>query len=188
MKVQENGSWLSSLENFHYEMREKRDAVMLHLWTDETTLVRRIIRIETEQPGRLALQVRRFGRERPDTLEFSSWERDPNPARLRRDQFRSRFAEMLSRQFPDESVSSLITAPDLEHSLSGNYVRGVTSAGHDPIALIAAAPEEAAATYDAILTFGLLWFDHLLRRKSAPGPGLSVSSCLKAPLASYRTA
>jgi hypothetical protein len=167
VKVQENGAWLASLEYFRYELREKGHAVVLHLWTDESTLVRRVVQIETDEPGKLKLQVRRFGRERPDTLEFSFWEHEPDLAQLRREQFRSRFGEMLSRYFPDESVSSLITAPDLEHSLSGNYVRGITSARRNRIAVMAAAPGESAATYDALLTFGLLWLDHLRLRKSS---------------------
>src|SRR2546421_2920106 len=33
-----------------------------------------------------------------------------------------------SQKFPDETISSLTSAPDLEHSLSGNYVRGIIMA------------------------------------------------------------
>jgi len=32
VKIQENGSWLASLEDFHYEVREKAGAILLHLW------------------------------------------------------------------------------------------------------------------------------------------------------------
>ena len=43
VKVQENGSWVASLENFQYELREKAGAVVLHLWSSESTLVRRVV-------------------------------------------------------------------------------------------------------------------------------------------------
>jgi len=166
VKVQENGSWLASLENFHYELREKAGAVLLHLWSQESTLVRRVMGIDADAPGRLALEVARFGRTRPDRLEFLCCEREPDRGRLRRAQFRARFGEMLARQFPDETVSSLTAAADLEHSLSGNYVRGTTRAGNRAVAVMAAAPGESPATYDALLTFGLLWLDHARQRKS----------------------
>lgn len=35
VKVQENGSWLASLEDFRYEVREKAGAILLHLWSSE---------------------------------------------------------------------------------------------------------------------------------------------------------
>jgi hypothetical protein len=172
VKVQENGSWLASLEDFHYEVREKAGAILLHLWSQEGTLVRRVIGIEADESGRLALKVTRFGRTRPDQLEFVCRERDPETGQLRRQQFRARFREMLAQGFPDETVSSLTSAPDLEHSLSGNYVRGMSMAHNRGMAIMAAAPGESPATYDALLTFGLLWLDrsrHLKSRKSVGG-------------------
>jgi hypothetical protein len=118
VKVQENGSWLAPLENFQYEVREKAGATVLHLWTQEGTLVRGVIAIDVNDDDRLALQVKRFGRTRLDHLEFVCREREPETGPLRRQQFRARFSEVLAQQFPDETVSSLTSAPDLEHSLS----------------------------------------------------------------------
>lgn len=166
VKVQENGSWLASLEDFQYEVREKAGAILLHLWSPEGTLVRRVIGIKSDEGGRLALHVTRFGRTRPDQLELVCWEREPETGQLRREQFRTRFAEMLAQLFPDETVSSLTSAPDLEHSLSGNYVRGISTARNRATAIMAAAPGESSATYDALLTFGLLWLDRSRYRKS----------------------
>jgi len=165
VKVQENGSWLASLEDFQYEVREKAGATLLHLWSAEGTLVRRVIGIDADEDGRLALRVTRFGRTRADQLEFVYRERDPERAELRRAQFRSKFGEMLDRQFPDETVASLTSAPDLQHSLSGNYVRGIATAPKRGMAIMAAAEGESVATYDALLTFGLLWLDRVRHRK-----------------------
>lgn len=166
VKVQENGSWVASLENFQYELREKAGAIVLHLWSAESTLVRRVVGIDSDASGGLALKVTRFGRARPARLEFLSCEREPHRGLMRREQFRSRFREMLAQQYPDETVSSLTSAADLEHSLSGNYVRGLTVAGNHGAAIMAAAPGETPATYDALLTFGLLWLDHVRQRQS----------------------
>jgi hypothetical protein len=46
VKVQENGSWLAPIENFQYDVHEKAGATVLHLWTQEGTLVRRAIAID----------------------------------------------------------------------------------------------------------------------------------------------
>jgi hypothetical protein len=166
VKVRENGSWLASLEDFQYEVREKAGAILLHLWSPEGALVRRVISINADESGRLALKVTRFGRTRPDQLELVCWEREPETGQLRREQFCTRFGEMLAQQFPDETVSSLTSAPDLEHSLSGNYVRGISTARNRATAIMAAALGESSATYDALLTFGLLWLDRSRYRKS----------------------
>jgi hypothetical protein len=166
VKVRENGSWLASLEDFQYEVREKSGAILLHLWSSKTTFVRRVSAIKADEAGRLKLSVTRFGRTRPDKLEFICTERNPEAGPLRREQFRTRFAEMLAQHFPDETISSLTSAPDLEHSLSGNYVRGTTTARNRGTAVMAAAPGESSATYDALLTFGLLWLDRARSRKS----------------------
>ena len=167
VKVLENGSWLAPFENFQYEVREKAGATVLHLWTQESTLVCSVIAIDANEDDRLALQVKRFGRNRPDQLEFVCREREPETGHLRREKFRARLSEMLAQQFPDETVSSLTSAPDLEHSLSGNYVRGITISRNRAAAVMAAAPGESAATYDALLTFGLIWLDRSRYRKSA---------------------
>lgn len=165
VKVQEHGSWLASLEDFQYEVREKAGATVLHLWSSESSLVRRVLRIDAEEDGRLALEVTRFGRSRPDRLEFICADRAPERGHLRREQFRARFSEMLAQQFPDETISSLTSAPDLEHSLSGSYVRGISASRNQGMAIMAAAEAESSATYDALLTFGLLWLDHSRHRK-----------------------
>jgi hypothetical protein len=159
VEVQENGSWLAALEGFRYEVRQKGDAVLLHLWSEESNLVRRVLRVTAEASGRLGLEVARFGRTRSGSLEFVSAGRERDPGQIRREQFRARCGEILGHQFPDERISSLTCAADLEHSLSGNYVRGVLTSGTRAWAVLAAAPRESAATYDALLTFGILWLD-----------------------------
>jgi hypothetical protein len=166
VEVRENGSWLASFEDFEYEVREKAGATLLHLWSSEGTVVRRVSAIETDEDGRLALKVARFGRARADQLEFVRGDREPDTGRLRREQFRARLQEMLAGHFPDETISALTSAPDLEHSLSGNYVRGIALCRSGAVAIMAAAPGESSSTYDGLLTFGLIWFNRTRSRKS----------------------
>jgi hypothetical protein len=122
VEVRENGSWLAALEGFGYEVRRQNEAALLHLWSDQRNQVRRVTRIVAEEPQRLTLVVARFGRARPARLEFLAARKRPAAARLTREQFRLHFQDLLAWQFPDDTIASLTTAADLEHSLSGSYV------------------------------------------------------------------
>jgi hypothetical protein len=159
VEVRENGAWLAALEGFSYEVRAQNGASLLHLWSGQRNQVRRVTRIVADEPQRLALEVARLGRSRPMRLEFLTARKRPPLTRLTREQFRIRFQDLLSQRFPDATVSGLTVAPDLEHSLSGNYVRGLLRFGASSWAVLGAAPEEAAAVYDGMLTFGLIWLD-----------------------------
>jgi hypothetical protein len=172
VEVRENNGWLANCEDFQYEVRQQGQVMLLHLWSAESNLVRRLLRIEEEATDRLTLEVARFGRARPDRLEFIVTPKTPARGRILREQFCARFRELLARQFPDGALASLTTAADLEHSLSGNYARGLLREGSRDWAVLGAAPGETAGTYDGVLTFGLLWLDRarqLARGKPVAG-------------------
>jgi hypothetical protein len=155
VEVRENGAWLAAVEDFRYELRRQGDVLLLHLWSAESNVVRRVLRIEESGPDSLALEVARFSRPRPDRLEFVSATAGRPSGRVFREQFCARFRDLLARQFPDDKLASLTAAADLKHSLSGNYPRGILRADSRGWAVLGAAPGESAATYDGLLTFGL---------------------------------
>ncbi len=132
---------------------------MLQLWSEEANLVRQVISLREETSDRLMLDVRRFGKAQPISLEFVRRDSARAPERLTREKFRARLEPILMDQFPDETVESLTAAPDLEHSFSGNFTRGVMARGGQQRAVLAAAPGELPATLDGAVTFGLLWLD-----------------------------
>lgn len=173
VEVRENGAWLAALEGFNYEVRQQDEAALLHLWSQQRNQVRRVTRIVCEDPERLALEVARLGRARPARMEFLAARRKPAAGRVTREQFRVRFREMLAQQFPDETILSLTAASDLEHSLSGTYVRGLLRAASGTWAVLGAAPAESAAVYDGLLTFAIIWLD-LARQSSRAGPVLGL--------------
>ena len=172
VEVRENGAWLATAEDFRYELRQQGDVLLLHLWSAERNVVRRVLRIDEGGPGCLALEVARFSRPRPDRLEFISAPASRAPGRILREQFCARFRDLLARQFPDDELVSVTAAADLKHSLSGNYARGILRADSSAWAVLGAAPGENAATCDGLLTFGLLWLSRarqLARGKSIAG-------------------
>jgi hypothetical protein len=159
VEVRENGVRLASLADFQYEVRAQGRGTLLHLWSEGQTLARRVLRIAEQSSSLLLLEVERFGRSKPDRLEFASGTARP-AKQLTREKFRERFAEFLRDQFPDDEIVSLSTSADLEHSLSTRYTRGLLRSQGVYWAVLAAAPGESAAAIDDMMTFGLIWLSH----------------------------
>lgn len=171
VEVRENGEWLAALDGMQYEIRGRPNVTLLHLWSSQQNLVRRVIRLAEHSRQSVVVEVERFGG-RQARLQFLTAGTAPPAKRLVREQFRARLRQLLADCFPDETVDSLTSTPDLHHSLSGSYARGVMHAGMQAWALLAAGPDEDAATIDGILTFGLIWLQRVrerARRKSIQG-------------------
>jgi hypothetical protein len=163
VEVRENGVRLASLSRFQYEIRVQGRGTLLHLWSEERTLARRVLRISEQAPALLQLEVEHFGRNKPDRLEFAvSGERAT--AQVTREKFLERFTEMLREQFPDEEIVSLSTSADLKNSLSSRYSRGLVKTREGHWAVLAAPHCTNAAAIDDMLTFGLLWLENARTR------------------------
>lgn len=161
VEVHEDGEWLASLAGFRSEIRSQGKQTLIHLWSPETSFVRRILRVSACDTNHIQLEVQRFGLGKPARLEFLGTSRPRTPARIGREQFKARFSRMLAEHFPDARVESLTTAADLKQSFSALYTRGVVAEGRSSWAVMAAAPAENSTTFDGILSFGLLWLDWL---------------------------
>ena len=163
IEIRENGGRLAPLAGLSWEVRGAAAKPLLHLWSENYNLTRRVLAITDHSEGRLALAVERFGRSKPDRLEFIRLEFERAARDLSREAFGSFLRRLLTEQFPDESIESLSVASDLEHSLSGNYVRGLLRRGSCLLAFLAVPDGESAATMEGSLTFALLWLDHARR-------------------------
>jgi hypothetical protein len=159
VQVRENGTGLAGLEGLQYEVREKGGSILLHLWSAERNVVRRVISIALDAPTSIEVEVARLGQSDTQRFAILLEQVKPPPGRIAREQFRWRFQEMLAQQFPDDKLASLTTSADLKRSLSGSYARGLLRVGPYAWAILGAAPDETAATYDGVLTAGLLWLD-----------------------------
>ncbi len=163
-EVYDGAKPMPHLAGFEFEVQQRGNEVLLHLWTGEGTLVRRVVRIEQETGDSLELQVHRFGRRQPGKLRLVRRDRTGPPGRLSRDKYRAWLMHFLVEKFPDESVETLTSAADLEHSFSGCYVRGLTAKGTQAWAVMGASSAESPAVCDGILSFGLLWLDWVRRQ------------------------
>jgi hypothetical protein len=168
VEVHEDGQWLAELSGLHCEIRREGKQPLVHLWSDDRNLVRRILRVAEHSPDHVVFEVRRFGANRPARLEFIAAEGPRRKSRVSVEKFRARLARILAENFPDARVDSLSGSPDLEHSFSGLFARGIMSEGRRAWAILAAPPGSNTNAVDGILTFGLLWLewarDHSERR------------------------
>ena len=159
VEVRENGGRVAPMAGLSWEVRGAAEKPLLHLWSAEYNLTRRVLAITDHSEQRLILAVERFGRSKPDRLEFVRMNFDRSARDLTRHAFSEQLRRILAEQFPDDIVESLIIAADLEHSLSGNYVRGILRRGSAHWAVLAVADSESADTVENSLTFALLWLE-----------------------------
>jgi hypothetical protein len=159
VEVRENGSRLASLTVLSWEVRSMGEKPLLHLWSEQHNLTRRVLAITDHSDERLAFAVERFGRSKPGRLEFVRTSFERSARQLSREEFCSHLSRILAEQFPDESLESLVISPDLEHSLSGNYARGLLRRGSVRTAVLGVREGDSSDDVENSLTFALLWLD-----------------------------
>ena len=159
VEVRENGGRVAPFTGLSWEIRGAAEKPLLHLWSDSYNLTRRVLAITDQSEQRLTLAVERFGRAKPDRLEFIRLEFERTQRDLSREAFCEFLRPLLAEQFPDETVESLTASPDLEHSISGSYARGLLRRGSNFVALLAVPDGESPAAAESSLTFALLWLD-----------------------------
>jgi hypothetical protein len=76
---------LAPLSKLSWEVRGPDDKPLLHIWSEQYNLTRRVIAITDHSDARLVLAVERFGRSRPDRLEFVRIDFERSARELSRD-------------------------------------------------------------------------------------------------------
>ena len=159
VEVRENGGRVAVFAGLSWEVRGAAQKPLLHLWSEQYNFTRRVLAITDQSDQRLALAVERFGRAKPDRLEFVRMDFERCARDISREESCARLSRILSEQFPDESLESLTISPDLEHSLSGNYARGLLRSGSAHWAVLGVLDAESQESAENCLTFALLWLD-----------------------------
>jgi hypothetical protein len=158
--VLENGAVVFDLAQAKYSVSGEFNKCLLHLWSAERNIVRRVLDVEIKHET-LRLAVQRLGQARPTKLEICR-ERDrrtPTARRTARLAYRRTLQRVLERRFPAYTVAQLSTAVDLERSFGPIYARGLLRQGQSAYAVLGVNEKETQASVDASLTFGILWLD-----------------------------
>jgi hypothetical protein len=149
-------------ENFVLDQRGSR--LTLQAWDRTRNLTRRVTDVRAAAAGRLELTVERFARRQGqlfllDLVRRAGADLGRRSTRL---VFRERFRLFLRRQFPEWNLAELSAEPNLEFSLSPAFPRALVRSGQHGWAAIGCPPESDPA---AVVSFGLIWLDHLRRRE-----------------------
>jgi hypothetical protein len=164
IEIHEDGAFQAELSPPQWELRQQGRNLVIHIWSGARNLARRVTNLLEAGPDAVVLEVSQFGRSRPGKLEFRRREFARAAGRMSREKFRAWFGRLLREKFPDARVESLTASPDLKHSLSGLYPRGLMVEAGRTWAFLGASPSESAAAIDGALAFGLLWLDYQRRR------------------------
>ena len=165
--VVEDGAVIFDLREARYSISGERGRCLLHLWSDERNIVRRVLEIE-QKNGCMNLTVQRFGQARQQKLEIlrDRDRRTPSARKVARTQYQKLLERALIRSFPDWRVENLTSAMDLERSFSPVYTRGLIRRGNTAFAVLGVNEQELQSAIDGSLTFGLLWLEHCRTREA----------------------
>ena len=167
--VIEDGQVAFDLGDAKYSISSDHGKCVLHLWSHERNIVRRVTDSEVKN-GVLRLAVQKFGQTRPHMLEICG-ERDqrtPSAKKNSRTAYQRLLHRVLARNYPSFKLdhNRLTSAMDLEHSFGPAYSRGLIRKGLSAFAVLGVNAHETQASIDAALTFALLWLD-LCRERNA---------------------
>ncbi len=159
IEIQESGGKITTRTPLSWEVRGESDKPLLHVWSENCNLTRRVLAIVDHSEDRLSLAVERFGRTKPERLEMVRAIRTRTIRQLSREEFCEQLRRILAQQFPDETLERLTIGADLEHSLSGMYARGVSRRGMASVAFLAVPEGESQDALTSCLTYALLWLN-----------------------------
>jgi hypothetical protein len=158
--VIEEGTVLFDLAEAKYSISGEHNKCLLHLWSQERNIVRRVLEVESKGET-LRVVVQRMGQTRPTKLDICR-ERDrrtPSAKRAVRVTYLRRLERVMKRGFPDLTLAQLSTSMDLEKSFGPIYARGLLKRGQSAFAVLGVNSQELQSSIDAALTFGILWLD-----------------------------
>src|SRR5271169_2015176 len=172
VEIRENSSRLTPSSPLSWEVRGASEKPLLHLWSENCNVTRRVLAITGVAEDRLALAVERFGHGKPERLEIVRLEVAIGARQLSRENFCEQLRRILAEQFPDEILERISVAPDLEHTLSRIYTRGILRHGSSQTAFLAVSEGESQDALESSLTYALLWLERA--RQSAKRASLGA--------------
>lgn len=158
--VVEDGTVSFDLSSARYSISGEHNKCLLHLWSAERNVVRRVLDAEAKN-GVLRLAVQRMGQTRSSKLEIcrDRDRRTPSTRRAARMAYQAKLRRVLEARFYGTTLTQLTTSMKLDRSFSPVYARGLMKKGQSAIAILGVNEQETQASVDAALTFGILWLD-----------------------------
>lgn len=161
----EDGQPIFDLSCSRLSLNTERSKCLLHVWSEERNIVRRILEAERKN-GVLRLKVQKFGAPKPHTVELVSDrdQRSPSAKRAQRTAYQRLLTRILAREFPGATIEKLSTAADLERSFGPVHARGLVKKGSTATAVIGVNAAEDQTSVDSLLTTAILWLHECRER------------------------
>jgi len=150
----------------------RRGKPLLHLWSENCNVTRRVVAITDNSQDRLALAVERFGRAKPERMEIVRLERTPGPRDLSREGYCEQLRRILAEQFPDETLEKISVAAGPGALALQNLHPRILHRGSAHVAFLAVPEGESQDALESSLTYGLLWLEK--SRQSAKRAALAT--------------
>jgi hypothetical protein len=165
--VVEQGAVLFDLAQAKYSISGESNKCLLHLWSVERNIVRRILDVEAKGEV-LRLTVQKTGQARPTHLEICRGgdRRTVSAKRAARASYQRVLERILRRNFPEINLVQLSSSMDLEKSFGPVYARGLVKRGQSAFAVLGVNGQELQSSIDAALTFGILWLEVYRQRQA----------------------
>ena len=158
--VMRRGEWTTEIQS---------GRMTLHVLSGERYVSRRVVSVESRKAASLHCLVERFGG-RTAKLTLVDLAKPQSAAQTlhgQRASFGERFRRMLQREFPDWQVTTLTSEMDLTRSFSPVFPRAVLECRSKTLVALAC---PSLDDEPALLTFALVWHDHVRRRSAARRP------------------
>ena len=158
--VTEDGAVVFDLAQSKYSISGENNKCLLHVWSSERNVVRRVLDIETRGET-MRVTVQRMGHAKPTRLEICR-QHDPRTASAKKHvrlAYLRTLERALKRKFPELTLMQLSNSGDLEKSFGPIYSRGLLKRGQSAFAVLGVNRQELQSSIDASLTFGILWLD-----------------------------
>ena len=160
--VLEYGEEMMPLRPGEFSFEVRGGCAWVCIWHENRSLSRRIIAIERTGNGSLDCLIHRFGGAtgKLSLLDLDRPQTNHRALNGLRQSFGEQFRRMLFRQFPGWRIDFLSSSMDLQRSFSPAFPRARLTKGNQQIAALAC---PSGKHESSLLSFALLWFDHVAR-------------------------
>lgn len=154
----EDGQAIFDLASARFSLTTERDKCLLHIWSEERNIVRRVLDVERKADS-LKLKVQKFGAAKPHVIEIvrDRDQRSPSTKRSLRSAYHRLLGRVLAREFPGATMEKLSTSADLERSFGPVHTRALVKKNNSGFAIAGVNDSEPQPAIDALLTTGILW-------------------------------
>src|SRR5262245_56897407 len=151
------GRRVGRLKELHFNLDCVARSLFLSCHIQGSKLRARVVRAVEDDFGTIALHTQRPGRTEFFEIRPELQTLIPHPLLETRRDFQGLVEKLICRHLRHAKILKSSLASDLEHSLSGKYVRVQFQSGSSRWLAIAVGPEERQSTIDGVLSNGLLW-------------------------------